>query len=419
MFQHVRHALSVTSGRPDHLDRYLEHLTMVAELTDIPVASAERKTPTAVPEKPRYPSRQKNRPKWIEAATREPIYSVLDSNEAASSSPPGGAGSNVVIISAVKSEKPRRGRPEDPRDEQRDLPYVWLPTQNKTTPQNSPTPDTEDEDPLYSVVRKPKRVELPETGALGRKLQPIVEQSTEEKQIQLEVRSRQEELKRWLQVASKQLPEPRRLFNLGEMYANRLGELDQLEADWKRNVAMPRGIVGLVGPYRVYQNPNERREYMLQEEELVEEVVDSVSEVAQRESNGEHHQRAKWRLREDDEDTLVPDIRDIPGLEDFTIAADSKETSEWKKLDDSAVEDSRDEEMSVTKEGELKGHASGVVSGREERPVDVPDEASTASIASLKDKKGETDSVPLLAWPLDRRALSIMGKSPGSLRRAV
>lgn len=291
---------------------------MVAELTDIPVANADRKTPTVAPQRLRSPSKQKNRPKWIEAATREPIYSVLDGDEATCNLP-AGFRSNVVVISAVKSSEPRKRVPEEKK-----------PSSDRSDPRISVVLDAEEEDPLYSVVRKPKKVQL-ETGLLERKLQPIAE-SVEEKQIQLEIRSRQEELKKWLQVASKQLPEPRRLFNLGEMYANRLGQFDHLQDDWKRAVAVPRGVVGLVGPYRVYQNPNERREYMLQEEELVEEVVDSVSELAARENAVEHHQRAKWRLREDDEETLVPDIRDIPGLESFE--ADDKDASEWKKIDD-------------------------------------------------------------------------------------
>ncbi|CAK9809864.1 Proton channel OtopLc [Anthophora quadrimaculata] len=374
---------------------------MVAELTDIPVANAERKAPTTADrEKLRASARRKNRPKWIETATREPIYSVLDSNGQGTSKNnlPIGVKSNVVVISAVKSEKSRR-------NEQRELPYVWLPTENKVTSQDSTIPDAEDEDPLYSVVRKPKKIQLPETSFLDRKLQPIKEQLAEEKQAQVEVCSRQEELRRWLQVASKQLPEPRRLFSLGEMYTNHLGEFDQLQADWKRNVSVPRGIVGLVGPYRVYQNPNERREYMLQEEELVEEVVDSVSEIASRENNAtvaeSNHQRAKWRIREDDEDTLVPDIRNIPGLEGFDMQSDNKQLPEWKKVDDqsSTIDYIKKEQAFRTKEKEeedddeekYKGDISGIVSGKEERAVDVPDEVSTVSTSSLKDKKASNE----------------------------
>ncbi|XP_076230838.1 proton channel OtopLc [Calliopsis andreniformis] len=357
---------------------------MVAELKNIPVGSAERKTPTVVPQRLRSSSKHKTRPKWIEAATREPIYSVLDSDEATSSLPPG-IKTNVVVISAVKSGEPRNRESEITL--QRDLPYVPS-SENKPISQTSTILETEDEDPLYSVVKKPKKVQLPETGLLERKLQPIAE-SIEEKQIQLEIRSRQEELKKWLQVASKQLPEPRRLFNLGEMYTNRLGEFDQAQADWKRtSVSVPRGIVGLVGPYRVYQNPNERREYMLQEEELVEEVVDSVSEIATNNVT-EHHQRAKWRLREDDEETLVPDIRDIPGLEDFAMEAESKEVSEWKKVEDQIVEYSQRDE--VTKGKEEIRDVGGIVSGKEERAVDVPEETSTASTSSVKDKKASNE----------------------------
>ncbi|XP_033351460.1 proton channel OtopLc-like [Bombus vosnesenskii] len=365
---------------------------MVAELTDIPVANAERKTPTADPQQFRCSTKPKNRPKWIQTATREPIYSVLDSNDSANNLP-SNVKNKVVVISAVKSEKPRKSGYEVSRAEQRGLPYVWLPTDSKLTFQDS-TILEEDEDPLYSVVKKPKKVQLNETCCFERKLQPIKEQSSEERQAQLEVCSRQEELRRWLQVASRQLPEPRRLFSLGEMYTNHLGEFDQLHADWKRTVAVPRGIVGLVGPYRVYQNPNERREYMLQEEELVEEVVDSVSEIAARENNGttEHHQRAKWRIREDDEETLVPDIRNIAGLEGFATEADNKDLSEWKKVDDQTTIDySKNDEALISKEEDFKGNIGGIVSGKEERAVDVPEEASTVSTSSAMDKKASNE----------------------------
>ncbi|CAL7945127.1 unnamed protein product [Xylocopa violacea] len=364
---------------------------MVAELTDIPVANVERKTPTVDPQRLRSSVKPKNRPKWIQAATREPIYSVLDSNGVSTNNNlVVGTKSNVVVISAVKSDRKLS------RVEQRELPYVWLPADNKvTSPVTSATIlEAEDEDPLYSVVKKPKKVQLPETtGLLQKKLQPIKEQSPAEKH--LEICSRQEELRRWLQVASRQLPEPRRLFSVREMYSNHLGQFDQLQADWKRSMAVPRGIVGLVGPYRVYQNPNERREYMLQEEELVEEVVDSVSEIAAPESNGasEHHQRAKWRIREEDEETLVPDIRNIPGLEGFTGDVDNRESSEWKKVDDqtSTIEYDKNEELSKSKEDEFKGDISGIVSGKEERAVDVPEEASTTSTTSLKEKQASNE----------------------------
>ncbi|KOX76837.1 Otopetrin-1 [Melipona quadrifasciata] len=366
---------------------------MVAELTDIPVANVERKTPTADSEQFRSSSKPKNRPKWIEAATREPIYSILDSNNDSTNSLSSNVRNNVVVISAVKSEKPRRTS-----SEQREFPYVWLPTDsNKPTTFQDSTIYEEDEDPLYSVVRKPKKVRLSESSYYleEKKLQPIKERSTKERQTQLEVCSRQEELRRWLQVASEQLPEPRRLFSLGEMYtSHHLGEFDQLQANWQRKVAMPRGIVGLVGPYRVYQNPNERREYMLQEEELVEEeVVDSVSEIAGRENNNgvaEHHQRAKWRIREDDEETLVPDIRNIASLEGFATEADNnKESPEWKKIDDLY---SKNDEALRSKEQELEErNIEGIVSGKEERAVDVPEEASTVSTSSMIDKNASNE----------------------------
>ncbi|XP_017875199.1 proton channel OtopLc-like [Ceratina calcarata] len=353
---------------------------MVAELTDIPVASAERKTPTADPGTAVKP---RNRPKWIQTATREPIYSVLDGEKPDSNNLP--TGFNVVVISAVKSDKAKRDDSEAFQVEQTKVPYhlPQVTDNSKLTSQNS-IQEIEDEDPLYSVVKKPKKVQLSETADLIERKDP----RPVEDRLQPESRSRQEELRRWLQIASKQLPEPRRLFNLSEMYTNHLGEFDQ--ADWKRNVAMPHGIVGLVGPYRVYQNPNERREYMLQEEELVEEVVDSVSEIAARE-NIEHHQRAKWRIREEDEETLVPDIRNIPGLEDF--AAEDNKESEWKKVDDrSTIGYGKSDEASELKEQDVyKPDINGIVSGKEERAVDVPEEVSTTSTSSMKEKKASNE----------------------------
>lgn len=360
---------------------------MVAELTDIPVANAERKRLTA--EQFISSIKQKNRPKWIQTATREPTYSVLDTNDRSiDNNILFGQKSNVVVISAVKSDKTSRNDLKIARIEQRE--NVWLPTVNKVTYENSTILEAEDEDPLYSVVKKPKKVQLPDTGFLESKLQPIEEQSSGEKQIQ--ICSRQEELRRWLQVASTRLPEPPRLFSFKEMYTNHLGKFDQVE-DWKGAVAVPRGIVGLVGPYRVYQNPNERREYMLQEEELVEEVVDSVSEIAASGNSGvtEHHQRAKWRIREDDEETLVPDIRNIPGLEEFVVETEeSKELPDWKKVDDQIIIDySKNNEEFKSKEDEFKESIDEIVSGKKERAVDIPEEASTVSTTSVKDKKGE------------------------------
>lgn len=374
---------------------------MVAELTDIPVANAERKRLTADPEQFVPSVKQKNRPKWIQTATREPTYSVLDANDRSIDNDIlFGQRSNVVVISAVKSDKTRRlDDLEISRIERREVPNVWLPTVNnhRLTCENSTILEAEDEDPLYSVVKKPKKVQLPDTGFLKEsKLQPIGEQSSGERRIQ--ICSRQEELRRWLQVASTRLPEPRRLFGFRDMYTSQLGKLDQME-DWKgAAVAVPRGIVGLVGPYRVYQNPNERREYMLQEEELVEEVVDSVSEIAASGNNGvtEHHRRAKWRIRdEDDEETLVSDIRNIPGLEEFAVEG-SKKLADWKKVDDQVVIDySKNDEEFKPKEDELEGD---IASGKEERAVDVPEVASTVSTTSVKDKKGErvSYSVPLM-----------------------
>lgn len=319
---------------------------MVAELSDIFTATVDDKA------SPGDTSGRRKRAKWIRTATREPIYSVLDSDE---SLPPNIHG-KIVVISAVKNNESSR----------------------KSPPESRASPTLEVEDTLYSVVRKPKKVRLPETSFSEEAVRQPVDRTrignTAEKTQQLdnpEDASGRVEVRKWLS------DKPRRaLPELPGMYTDR-GEYENPWHDHRESsVAMPRGVVGLVGPYRVYGNPNERREYMLQEEELVEEIVDSASERVQEEgSKEEHRQRAKWKIREDDEETLVPDIRDLPSLEMKSVMGDGKENDEWKE-----------ERRSPT---EKSGCVERIMSGKEERAVDVPD---TVSAISTKDKWGETVS---------------------------
>lgn len=339
---------------------------MVAELTDISTATVGGKASLHAG----GISKQRKRPKWIQTATREPIYSVLDSDDSAKSFPPDVYG-KVVIISAVKNEPSRKPNAENK------LPHAWPSSRNRT----SPILEVEDENTLYSVVRKPKKVRLPETSSSDEEtIRPVdpcrdstrIEDtvSSEKRQLDAEDVSKRVEVRKWLlrDTPRQPLPDPPKMFS--DQYENRWPEQEN-------SVALPRGVVGLVGPYRIYKNPNENREYMLQEEELVEEVLDSTSEKVE-ENKNEHRQRAKWKIREDDEETLVPDIRDLPNLEDFMEMKDDKgQDDNW-----------RDEQESVVKMEKME-YVEKILSGKEERAVDVPDTISAVSMTSMKQKWGE------------------------------
>lgn len=340
---------------------------MVAELAGISTVTPDGKASRSVD----GTSKRRRRPKWIQTATREPIYSVLDSDETA---PEGAknllAGGKVVVISAVKSDC-------EPRDEEKELSYVW------SSPGNRVSSIQEVEDTLYSVVRKPKKVRLPaetfeeairpvDTARNGNTNEKAIEQ--QQQQLDLKDASRRVEVRKWLRDTPRQpLPDP------PKMYSDRC----EYENSWcpprdrETPVAVPRGVVGLVGPYRVYRNPNER-EYVLQEEELVEEPVDSTSEKVQEEkeeNKDEHRQRAKWRrVREEDEDTLVPDIRDLERLEeDFASEEaenDERKSGKWRSM------------------SEKSGCVEGILPGKEERAVDVPEAVSMTSTRN-ENKWGE------------------------------
>jgi hypothetical protein len=353
---------------------------MVAELAGISTATLDGKASPGVED-------TSKRPKWIQAATREPIYSVLDSDETSGSArnPSPSVLGKVVVISAVRSVSCRKSKPQ----EQRELSYVWLSAGNRA----SPILEVEDEDTLYSVVRKPKKVKLPETSSseseeairpvdttrirnIGTE-KPIDQQ--EQEQLDPEDASRRVEVRKWLR-SRPPLPDPPKMYSDRCDYENPWSP----PGDRENPVAVPRGVVGLVGPYRIYRNPNETREYMLQEEELVEEKItmDSVSERVREEGNKEEHrQRAKWRIREDDEDTLVPDIRDLGGLGDLAETENVKRKSDWN-----------DEGDSVTKMEKLEC-IEGILPGKQERPVDVPNTVSTVSTTSMsnRNKWGELE----------------------------
>ncbi|KAL6426002.1 hypothetical protein ACFW04_008946 [Cataglyphis niger] len=339
---------------------------MVAELVDISTATIGGKASLRAG----GISKQRKRPKWIQTATREPIYSVLDSDDNATSFPPNVHG-KIVIISAIKKEPSRKCNAENK------LPYVWPSSRNRT----SPILEVEDENTLYSVVRKPKKVRLPETSSSDEEtIRPVdpcrdstrIEDtvSSEKRQLDPEDVSKRVEVGKWLRDTPRQpLPDPPKMFSDRSEYENRW-------PDRENPVALPRGVVGLVGPYRIYKNPNENREYILQEEELVEEVLDSTSEKVQEEENkNEHRQRAKWKIREEDEETLVPDIRDLPRLEDFIeMKNDKGQDNDWRNEGESVIKMEKSE------------YVEKILSGKEERAVDVPDTISAVSMTSMKQK---------------------------------
>ncbi|KAL6258384.1 hypothetical protein P5V15_010339 [Pogonomyrmex californicus] len=342
---------------------------MVAELADISTATVDGKSSYVG-----GTSKYRKRPKWIQTATREPIYSILDSNESVATrnlSP----GAKIVVISAVKNEPSRKSKLEN---EQRESSYIWLSSQNKT----SPTPEVKEEDTLYSVVRKPKKVRLPETPSETseeaiRSVDKIWDINPNEKlkqQLDPEDVFKGVEVRKWL------CDTPRRsLPDLPKMYFDH-SEYENPWSDQENSVALPRGVVGLVGPYRVYRNPNERREYMLREEELVEEVVDSANEeIQEEEGKSEHRSRAKWKIKEDDEETLVPDIRNLPDFMETRTDINKKENNDWK-----------DECESMTK-GDKLDCIEGILPGKEERAVDVPDTISAISMTSIKEKRASNE----------------------------
>lgn len=332
---------------------------MVAELAGISTSTIDRRASSTVAG---IFAEQRGRPKWIQTATREPIYSVLDSNEIVSQSPPLAVLGKVVIIRAVKKDELKS---ETLEDEQRELSYVRnVPEQNG----RSSRLEVENEDNLYSVVSKCKKIRLPETSSSDEEAIRPVDQTQIERSIlanlgeklQPEDPSKRVEVRKWLR-------------DTPAMYSDRTPDY---ENPWHEReaaaIALPKGVVGLVGPYRVYRNPNERREYMLQEEELIEETV-------QDENTGEHRSRAKWRIREDDEATLVPNIRDLPGLEGFV------ET----KMEDRE----RESELEPAMKMEKSACVGGTAFRGEERSTDVPDTVSAVSSATSMRDKGEKELV--------------------------
>lgn len=298
-------------------------------------------------------SKQRGRPKWIQTATREPIYSILDSSETVVQTCPSALLGKVVVIRAVGKNESRWEKLESKtlRDEQQQR-------------ELSLRLEAEDDDALYSVVRKSKKVRLPGIASSSSReaIRPVDQTRIgigEKPQPEPEDASKRIRVRKWLHDAP-------------VMYSGRT-DYENPWPDREAASALPKGAVGLVGPYRVYRNPNERREYMLQEEELVEETVRDKSV-------DEHRSRAKWRIREDDQETLVPDIRELPGcLEGFVetkMVDEERESDDWNNRRESPV-----------KSGEKSKCVGGTWSGEEERPIDAPADTVSATTSMKGERK--------------------------------
>lgn len=376
---------------------------MVAELTGIYAAIAEQKSSVTAGDNLRP------RPRWIQTATREPVYSVLDSNCNVADSQittltnaPSALhhNDNVVVISAVSNFPDnqiltRRKLSDITSVHQKESPYVWLPsTETAEVKSSTLEREEEEEEAIYSVVRKPPKIRQRES------CEPI---------------SRQQELNNWLKTASRQSGAKHSVFTNGisdaEMFNSGDSGESRLDFEWQRDRdasrGLPRGVVGLVGPYRVYPDPNERREYILREEELIEDVVDSVSEVAAREEDAERlqpepHQRAKWRIRDDDEETLVPELPDP--LEWKESEDNVGDDPGWKSADELVPRPAPGRENWKLRESDPRAPKTSIIlPGKLERAVDVPDGASTVSapvkgqhLVFLTDQKGGGSQVVFL-----------------------
>ncbi|XP_031783325.1 proton channel OtopLc isoform X2 [Nasonia vitripennis] len=288
---------------------------------------------------------QRKQPRWIEVETLEPIYSVLGSHKSGSSSEGSRRQPEVDIVISSKTATARQRFPTCPRKPP--IPPNYRESRLKQRQQ-----EEEEEEAIYSVVNKSRAV----VGSV----EP--EGSS----------SRREELENWLRTASRER---------GAMFNSSNNRDDH---EWRREagVSTPRGIVGLVGPYRIHSTPldDPHRQYILEEEELVEEMVDSVSETASRSD----FDQPNWRVvderdnapacnDEDDNETLVPDESEdeksprVAKEEELKAAEKSPISENWKLRESTTI-------------------LSSVKYGKQERAVDVPDGASAISAASTVTK---------------------------------
>lgn len=153
----------------------------------------------------------------------------------------------------------------------------------------------EDPEPLYSVVNKPSKIDA---------------NLVKEEKVREEILSKQLELHKWLESAGQEIL------------------MEEKPDPWAApGISVPRGVIGVVGPYgRAYINPNEKREFMLEEElEEVEDIsmredistaVDSIDGRYKSEDDKDSHivkkeiyRRPKWRvISEIDEEEIIKEI---------------------------------------------------------------------------------------------------------------
>ncbi|XP_008545702.1 proton channel OtopLc isoform X1 [Microplitis demolitor] len=135
----------------------------------------------------------------------------------------------------------------------------------------------EPEEPLYSVVKKPPK---------------LIDAEVSQEKSRQEILSKQRELHKWLESSS----------------AAKEQEMDEKPDDpWAApGISVPRGVIGIVGPYgRAYTNPNEKREYMLEEElEEIEECPEDIS-TAVDSIDGRYRDKNNKSEYDDDKDSHI------------------------------------------------------------------------------------------------------------------
>ncbi|KAH0558049.1 hypothetical protein KQX54_014072 [Cotesia glomerata] len=238
---------------------------MVAELAGIPVVvSGKDKSSSGLTEscESEASEEKNNRPRWIRTATRDPVYTVLDHRNPIYKNNNNNKCLEIAISAVIVKSE----------EEIKDL------------------------EPLYSVVNKPSKLDV---------------NLTKEEKVREEILSKQLELHKWLEsgVAEEIL-------------------MEEKPDPWAApGISVPRGVIGVVGPYgRAYINPNEKREFMLEEElEEVEDIsmredistaVDSIDGRYKSEDDKDSHivkkeinRRPKWRvISEIDEEEIIKEI---------------------------------------------------------------------------------------------------------------
>ncbi|XP_034952217.1 proton channel OtopLc-like [Chelonus insularis] len=178
------------------------------------------------------------------------------------------------------------------------------------------------DEPLYSVVEKPKFTEK------NKKLQDQSKSSFNWEQTKVS---------KWLAVYPKIVEETSTM--------DRNMQPEKVENSWNDPVSVPRGIVGVVGPYsKIYKNSAKECEYVndmddYTGDDMMSTVVDSISQVGTFQRNKdvdevikqEIHQRPKWTIH------LLDDNE--KKLEEFDEREDNPSHCEENKLPGYSIKD--------------------------------------------------------------------------------